>query len=139
MKNLLGGFWLDLISDNEFQVLIPPLSSNEYQSLEENILKAGCRDPLVVWNGILVDGHNRHIICTKHNLKFSTIEKSFNSRNEVCIWIIQNLLGRRNLPHFARAELGVKLKHFFQEKDLDNKKNAGKLHGISDMNSVKEL
>ena len=130
---------MDLIIDNEFQVLIPQLSFNEYQTLEENILKDGCRDPLVVWNGILVDGHNRHTICTKHNLKFSVVGKLFDSRNDVCIWIIQNQLGRRNLPHFARAELGVKLKHFFQEKGLDNKKNAGKLHGISDLNSVKEL
>lgn len=130
---------MDLIIDNEFQVLIPQLSFNEYQTLEENIVKDGCRDPLVVWNGILVDGHNRYTICTKHNLKFSFVEKPFDSRNDVCIWIIQNQLGRRNLPHFARAELGVKLKHFFQEKGLDNKKNAGKVHGISDINSVKEL
>lgn len=130
---------MDLIIDNEFQVLIPPLSSNEYQILEENILKDGCRDPLVLWNGILVDGHNRHTICTKHNLKFNIVEKPFASRNDVCIWIIQNQLGRRNLPHFARAELGVKLKHFFQEKGLENKKTAGKLHGIIDMNSLKEL
>ena len=130
---------MDLIIDTEFQVLIPSLSSNEYQNLEENILKDGCRDPLVLWNGMLVDGHNRHTICTKHNLQFNVVEKSFDSRNDVYIWIIQNQLGRRNLPHFARAELGVKLKHFFQEKGLENKKIAGKLHGISDMNSVKEL
>jgi hypothetical protein len=89
------------------------------------------------WN--LVDGHNRHTICTKHNLQFNVVEMPFDSRNDVCIWIIQNQLGRRNLPHFARAELGVKLKHFFQEKGLENKKTAGKLHGISDINSVKEL
>jgi transcriptional regulator with XRE-family HTH domain len=130
---------MDLIIDNEFQKLIPTLSSNEYQTLEENIMKDGCKDPLVLWSGILVDGHNRYTICTKHNLKFNVVEKPFNSRNDVYIWIIQNQLGRRNLPHFARAELGVKLKHFFQEKGLENKKNAGKLHCISDMNSVKEL
>ena len=135
----MGGFLLDLIIDDEFQVLIPPLSSNEYQTLEENILKDGCRDPLVIWDGILVDGHNRYTICTKHNFKFNTVEKSFDSQNDVCLWIIRNQLGKRNLPHFARAELGVKLKHFFQEKGLENKRNAGKLHGISDMNSVKEL
>ena len=102
-------------------------------------MSCGCRDPVVLWNGLLVDGHNRHEVCTKHDLKFNIVEKSFDSRSNVCIWIIQNQLGRRNLPHFARAELGVKLKHFFQEKGLENKKNAGKLHGVSDMNSAKEL
>ncbi len=130
---------LDLIIDDEFQVLIPSLSSYEYQILKENILKDGCRDPLVLWNKILIDGYNRYKICTEHNLKFNVVEKPFDSQNDVYIWIIQNQLGRRNLPHFARAELGVKLKHFFQEKGLENKRNAGKLYGISDLNSVKEL
>jgi hypothetical protein len=139
MKNLLGGFWLDSIIDNEFQGLIPPLSIEEYNLLEESIIKEGCRDPLVLWNGILIDGHNRYAICTKHNITFNVIERPFNSRNDVSIWIIQNQFGRRNLTHFARAELGLKLKHFFQEKGLENKKNAGKLHGISDTNCIKEL
>jgi N6-adenosine-specific RNA methylase IME4 len=135
----LGGFLLDLIIDDEFQVLIPSLSSHEYQILKENILKGGCRDPLVLWNKILIDGYNRYKICTEHNLKFNVVEKPFDSRNDVYIWIIQNQLGRRNLPHFARAELGVKLKHFFQEKGLENKRHAGKLYGISDLNSIKKL
>ena len=139
MKNLLEGFWLDLLIDDEFLALIPPLSSSEYQILEENILKDGCRDPLVSWNGIVVDGHNRHTICRKHNLEFNTVEMSFDSRNDVSIWIIQNQFGRRNLTHFARAELGLKSKHFFQDKGLENKKVAGKLHGISNTNCVKEL
>jgi len=130
---------LDLIIDNEFQVLIPQLADQEYQMLEENILKDGCRDPLVAWNGIIVDGHNRYKICTKHNLKFNVVEKSFESQNDACIWILQNQLGRRNIPLFVRAELGMKLKQFFKEKGLENKQNAGKLHGISDMNSVKEI
>jgi len=115
------------------------LSIEEYNLLEESIIKEGGRDQLVLWNGILIDGHNRHAICKKHNIKFNVIERPFNSRNDASIWIIQNQFGRRNLTHFARAELGLKLKHFFQEKGLENKKVAGKLHGISDANCVKEL
>ena len=130
---------MDLIIDNEFQELIPPLSIEEYNLLEESIIKEGCRDPLVLWNEILIDGYNRYAICTKHNITFNVIERPFNSRNDVSIWVIQNQFGRRNLTHFARAELGLKLKHFFQEKGLENKKVAGKLHGISDTNCVKEL
>ena len=80
MKNLLGGFLLDIVIDDEFQVLIPQLSVDEFKILEENIRKDGCRDPLVVWNGILVDGHNRYKICTKHNLEFNVVEKYFESK-----------------------------------------------------------
>jgi len=33
----------------ELRTLIPPLSKEELQQLEENIVRDGCRDPLVVW------------------------------------------------------------------------------------------
>ena len=49
--------------DPEFKDLIPPLSSDEYEQLENNILYDGCREPLIAWNDILVDGHNRYDIC----------------------------------------------------------------------------
>lgn len=48
---------MNLIIDDEFKALIPSSSSNEYQTFEENILKDGYRDPLVLWNGILINGH----------------------------------------------------------------------------------
>lgn len=35
--------------DPEFKTLIPPLSTEEYAQLEENIKAEGCRDPLVAW------------------------------------------------------------------------------------------
>ena len=50
----------------ELKNLIPPLSPEEYTQLEQNILAYGCRDPIAHWRGIIVDGHNRHSICTKH-------------------------------------------------------------------------
>jgi len=40
----------DIIVDAEFAALIPPLSAEERQQLEENIVEhGGARDPLVVW------------------------------------------------------------------------------------------
>ena len=55
--------------DPEFQSLIPPLSPDEFRQLEENILKDGCRDPLVYWNNTIIDGHNRFKICTQYGIK----------------------------------------------------------------------
>lgn len=46
--------------DSEFQALIPPLQAEELAQLEANILADGCRDPLVAWGNVLVDGH-KHI------------------------------------------------------------------------------
>ena len=40
--------------ESEFKALIPPLSKEEYQQLEANILAEGCRDALVVWHLSLI-------------------------------------------------------------------------------------
>lgn len=81
----------------KFKLLIPPLSTEEYQQLEQNIVRDGCRDPLVVWMDTLVDGHNRFEICTKHRLLFDVIEMQFENEDRAIDWIIDNQLGRRNL------------------------------------------
>src|SRR5690606_40306141 len=55
--------------DPEFRSLIPPLTDDEYAQLEKNIVAEGCRDPLIVWNGVVVDGHNRYDICVRHGIR----------------------------------------------------------------------
>ena len=90
---------INLKIDPEFQNQIPPLTDDEYKQLEENILKEGkLISPLIVWNNILVDGHNRYEIVQEHpEISFSTMPLRFESREEVLAWICKNQLGRRNL------------------------------------------
>lgn len=83
--------------DPEFQALIPPLSAEEKQQLEANIVTDGCRDPLVVWGDLLIDGHNRFEICTRLGLPFQTVAKQFEDRDSVMDWMDANQLGRRNI------------------------------------------
>ena len=52
--------------DKEFEALIPRLTDEEFSQLEKNVIEDGCRDALVLWEDILVDGHNRYRICQKH-------------------------------------------------------------------------
>jgi transcriptional regulator with XRE-family HTH domain len=95
-----------------FEALIPALSAEEYNQLEQNLIADGCRDPLVVWQetNTLVDGHNRYKLCQKHNIPFNTIKKSFCDEEEVRLFIITNQLGKRNLPPEERARLALLLK-----------------------------
>lgn len=85
--------------DPEFQALIPPLSEEERAQLEANLVKDGCRDPLVVWAGhdILLDGHTRLEICTRRGIDFKTVEIQLADREAAADWIDCNQLGRRNL------------------------------------------
>ena len=94
-----------LEEDAEFKSLIHPLRRKEYLMLEESILAEGCRDAIVVWNGIIIDGYNRYEICRKHEVPFRIVEKVFDSRNEVIVWICRNQLGRRNICDETRKFL----------------------------------
>lgn len=62
---------------DKFSRLIPPLSSDEFKQLEQNILADGIREPLVLWGDVLIDGHNRYKIAQKHGLSFKTVQKDF--------------------------------------------------------------
>ena len=88
-----------LTIDPEFASKIPPLREEEMKQLEENILADGVViNPLIVWNGVIVDGHNRYHILQQHpEIQFTTYEKQFPDRYAAISWICKNQLGRRNL------------------------------------------
>ena len=94
-----------MIIDKEFAELIPPLTDEEYRGLEASIVAEGCRDALIAWGDILVDGHNRFKICTEHGIAFQTLQKEFADRDAVKLWMLGNQLGRRNLNAFQRIEM----------------------------------
>ncbi len=95
----------DFIIDDEFSSLIRPLTNEEYRQLEENILRDGCREPITIWKGIILDGHNRYRICKRWDLPFRTIELNIPDRDEAMSWICTNQLGRRNLSDEMRKYL----------------------------------
>jgi hypothetical protein len=87
---------------SELQNFITPLSEDSREQLEENIKLNGCLDPLTLWdkkNGdlVLVDGHNRYQICSKHDIPFRVRIIKFGSEEEAKDWMINHQLGRRNL------------------------------------------
>jgi site-specific DNA-methyltransferase (adenine-specific) len=73
------------------------LSAEEKAQLEENIVAEGCRDALITWQGILLDGHNRYEICERLDIPYRTISIDLPDRDAAADWIDKNQLGRRNL------------------------------------------
>jgi len=93
--------------DEGFKSLIPPRAQEEKRQLEENIKANGCRDPLVVWNGFLVDGHNRYEICTRLGIDYKVVTLELADRAAAEDWMDANQLGRRNLsPDAFKMLLG---------------------------------
>lgn len=93
--------------DPEFEQYIPSLLPEELKQLEQNILKDGAiLSPLILWNGIIVDGHNRYRIAQKHpEISYTTVEREFPDRYAALAWICRNQLGRRNLNPNQRKYL----------------------------------
>lgn len=119
---------MEISVDKELKALIPPLQPEEREQLEYNLIVEGCRDPLVVWNGILVDGHNRYEICTKHNIEFDVVEKGFMDRAEAILWMIDNQFGRRNLADIDRIALARKRESVLRPL-ADNSRKEGNARG----------
>lgn len=98
---------IELKIDPEFRDKIPPLTDAEFEQLRENILADGeVYEPLVVWNGTIVDGHNRYKIIQEHpEIPYRTKEVSFANRWAAIAWMCKNQLGRRNLSDNDRTYL----------------------------------
>ena len=107
--------------DSEFKSLIPPLTADEYEQLEQNLLRDGVRDPIVVWDETIIDGHNRYELAQKHGLAFNLANMTFCNRDAAKEWIVRNQFGRRNLSPYIRAQLALKLKPIISIKAKENK------------------
>ena len=115
----------------EFKNLIPPLTSEEYNQLEKNLLENGCLDTIKLWGKNVIDGHNRYEICTKHNIKFNTEVLEFDSDAYARIWIRNNQKGRRNLSLAWHIELGLGNKDDLALIGKENMAFGGKTKGLS--------
>jgi uncharacterized protein YqfB (UPF0267 family) len=104
----------------KFVELMPPLTPEEYGQLKKNIVALGYREdePILLWNDYIIDGHNRSNICKELSITPPTFDMSdkFKDESEVLLWIIDNQLGRRNLPAFVRVELVLKKKPILEEQ-----------------------
>jgi ParB-like chromosome segregation protein Spo0J len=97
--------------NEELRLFIDPLTDSERAMLERSLLAEGCRDPLVLWGDILVDGHNRYEICQKHGIAFNTVTNDkFQNIEQVMLWMIDNQLSRRSVTDFQRGMLALRKK-----------------------------
>jgi hypothetical protein len=101
----------------ELKAYIDPLTPDEHEALERSILDEGCRDALVLWGNILVDGHNRFGICQKHGLPFKTIQNErFQNMEDIHLWMIDQHLGRRSVSDFQRGVLALRKREIIAER-----------------------
>jgi len=108
---------MNIVVNEELKAYIDPLTPEEYEALERSILNEGCRDALVLWGDVLVDGHNRYGICQKHGLPFQTVQNTrFKTLQDVHLWMIDQHLGRRSISDYLRGVLALRKKDIVDER-----------------------
>ena len=110
---------MNIVVNEELKAYIDPLTSDEHDALERSLLAEGCRDALVLWGDVLVDGHNRYGICQKHGLPFQTLQSTqFKSMGDVHLWMIDQHLGRRSVSDFQRGVLALRKREILNDRRL---------------------
>ncbi len=108
---------MQIVVNEALKAYIDPLTPEEHQALERSILAEGCRDALVLWGDVLVDGHNRYGICQQHGLPFSTVQATqFHSMDDVHLWMIDQHLGRRSISDFQRGVLALRKRDIIETR-----------------------
>ena len=115
-----------VVVNEELRDLFPALDSTEYQLLEESILKEGCTDPIIVWNGAIVDGYNRYTICQEHGILFETREIAFANLDDAKRWMLTRQMGRRNLTSYHKGELALKYASLFSADARQRQREGGR-------------
>jgi hypothetical protein len=108
---------MNIVINQDLKAYIDPLTPEEHEALERSLLAEGCRDALVLWGDVLVDGHNRYGICQKHGLPFQTVQNTrFQSMQDVHLWMIDQHLGRRSVSDFQRGVLALRKREIVAER-----------------------
>lgn len=113
--------------DPEIKQLCRPLGDEERRLLENDIKKHGCRDPIVYWegNGTIIDGHNRHEICTMNGIPYKRVSMCFETKEDVMNYVIDHQLGRRNLSELEKSYL--RGKRYLTEKKAPHRPSGSEL------------
>ena len=120
---------MNIVVNEDLKTYIDPLTPDEHDALERSLLAEGCRDALVLWNDVLVDGHNRYGICQKHGLPFQTVQNTrFRTIEDVHLWMIDQHLGRRSVSDFQRGVLALRKKEIVAEREAAAKSAAKDAH-----------
>lgn len=136
----------DLVISDIYSKVMPALKQAEEDRLRESLKKEGCRDAIIVMNGVIIDGHNRYRICKEENIPFAIQEMQFESEAAAILWIVENQIGRRNVSRFAKCELVLPMEPLIRERvnkewhtklsEAKRRKKEREAEHLSDLTSV---
>jgi len=129
----------DIKVSEEYQKLVPELPKEEYAQLKSSISNNGLYLPIIInENGIVLDGHHRHKICTELKIEAKYKIKKFENKTDEIIFVGECNLQRRQLTPLQRINLVSKLEPFYKEKAKERMSEAGRGGNITTPSKVRD-
>ena len=128
----------ELTINNEYNNLLPPLSSSEYSTLKQSIKDFGLFNPIITnGKGVILDGYHRYKICKELKVDISNniIVKPFSDLLAEREFVVEINLKRRQLNDFQKIELGKILEVIESERAKQRMSEYGRIgalkqHGV---------
>lgn len=116
MKNVL-------IADRAFVSLSIPFQQGQQNEFEKSLMREGCKEPIIVWNGVIIDGHKRYRFCCDEGIEYSVEEKKFSSEEEAISWVCRKHIPIYEMKTSAYRYLAGKLYIAQRQIYRERKKN----------------
>ena len=86
--------------------IFPPLADVEYKLLKDDIAEHGLKYPVILHNGMILDGKHRQQVCQDLGIELTT--KAFDEGDPLT-FVVRTQVGRRNLNETQRALAAARL------------------------------
>jgi SAM-dependent methyltransferase len=113
--------------------LFPMMGEDEYRALVEDIRQHGLREPIVVWQGKIVDGRNRYRACME--LGIEPQYREWDGRGSLTAFVVSQNLHRRHLTASQRAVIALEIERMLaveaDERRAELGRQAKLQHGVN--------
>lgn len=114
------------MNSHQLAKIFPMMSENEFTLLKEDIKTHGLVEPILTYQGVIIDGRNRYKACQE--LDIEPIFKEWQGTDVLSLIMSKNL-HRRHLSESQRAMVEARLANVRQGErtDLEPSRNFGKV------------
>lgn len=105
--------------------VLPKMTADDFARLEADIKANGVREPGKVYQGFLVDGYHRYMICEKHGIEFPTVELVLPPGASLVEHCVAINLNRRHLTQSQKAAVATDMLPLLEQEAAARQK-AGK-------------
>jgi hypothetical protein len=102
-------------------ILFPACTAKELQTLTEDIRQNGLLDPIVLFDGKILDGRNRYMACQQSNTAIQTVEFT---GDDPLAFVLSKNLHRRQLTESQRAAIAAEIANMSVGRNWRNSNSA---------------